>query len=603
MCGIAAFFSYSDSSRSVDTKELLLMREKMISRGPDGYGLWVSDDRRVGLVHRRLSIIDLSEAGSQPMLSYDKKTVIIFNGEIYNYKKIRQDLENKGYSFRSTSDTEVVLQLYNDKGADLVYDLRGMYAFAIWDEVNQGLFVARDPFGIKPLYIADNGKSIRLSSQVKPLLMSKDVNSSLEPAGHVGFFLWGHVPEPYTLYKGIRAFPPGTCLWISKHNEYKRKDFFSVNKELRFANKNDGSKENARDELKRNLLDTVSHHLIADVPIGVFLSAGIDSSTIAGIARDIGSTDLLTVTLGFKEYRGTKNDEVTIAEKISKYYGARHYTRYIRRNDFVFELDRILDKMDQLTIDGINTYFISKVAHEIGLKVAMSGLGGDELFAGYSSFADIPRMVKTMGPFSRIPFLGKGFRYITSRVLRRLDSLISPKYAGIIEYGKDFSDAYLLRRGLFMPWELIQVLDADIVREGWKKLCTKNMLKRTIDGIKDNRLKISSLETEWYMRNQLLRDTDWASMAHSLEVRVPLVDIELFRNITRLIHEGYSLNKSDMATCPSKQIPSQIIHRKKTGFSVPVQEWLLKSKNMGDINKEYKGLRGWAQWLWNNKCH
>src|SRR5579859_3297766 len=205
MCGIAGVFAYRDSAAPADPEELLRIRDRMYSRGPDGAGLWISEDRRVGLAHRRLAIIDLSEAGAQPMSTPDGKLHIVFNGEIYNYRNLRRELEAKGYRFQSKSDTEVLLHLYADRGPEMMHALRGMYAFGIWDAREQSLFLARDPFGIKPLYYADDGHTIRFASQVKPLLKSNAIDTAPEPAGSIGFLIWGAVPEPFTLYRGIRA--------------------------------------------------------------------------------------------------------------------------------------------------------------------------------------------------------------------------------------------------------------------------------------------------------------------------------------------------------------------------------------------------------------
>src|SRR5690349_15075989 len=198
MCGIAAIFAYSENGSRVDREELLRIREAMIKRGPDGAGLWISDDQRIGLAHRRLAIIDLSDTGAQPMATANGTIRIVFNGEIYNYRELRQRLEAKGYVFHSQSDTEVLLHLYEEYGRDMVEHLRGMYAFTIWDEHKRGLFLARDPYGIKPLYYADDGTTIRVASQVKALLKSTHIDTAPEPAGHVGFYIWGNVPEPYT---------------------------------------------------------------------------------------------------------------------------------------------------------------------------------------------------------------------------------------------------------------------------------------------------------------------------------------------------------------------------------------------------------------------
>jgi len=221
MCGIASIFVYDPAAPAVDEKELLKIRETMVKRGPDGAGIWISPDKRVGLAHRRLAIIDLSDFGAQPMADRTGQLHIVFNGEIYNFRALRSQLEKKGYQFRSNSDTEVLLYLYAEKGQEMVHDLRGMYTFALWDNGRKTLFLARDPFGIKPLYYSDDGRTIRIASQVKALLKAANVDTSAEPAGQVGFFLWGSVPEPYTLYRKIKALPAGSTLSIDSFGKKK----------------------------------------------------------------------------------------------------------------------------------------------------------------------------------------------------------------------------------------------------------------------------------------------------------------------------------------------------------------------------------------------
>ena len=286
MCGLAAIFRYRSDAAPVDRDELLRIRDAMLSRGPDGEGLWVSEDRRIGLAHRRLAIIDPSASGAQPMATADGGLRIVFNGEIYNYRELRQRLETRGYRFQSGSDTEVLLQLYQEYGHDMVRHLRGMYAFALWDGRQRGLFLARDPFGIKPLYIADNGNTVRVASQVKALLAGGAIDTTPEPAGHVGFYLWGHVPEPYALYKGMRALPAGTSLWIDAEGKKESRKFFNISEELARADATRLSitREEMQDRLRAALLDSVRHHMVADVPVGVFLSAGLDSTTLAALA-------------------------------------------------------------------------------------------------------------------------------------------------------------------------------------------------------------------------------------------------------------------------------------------------------------------------------
>lgn len=583
MCGIAAVFARGGS---VDPAELDRMRDQMAPRGPDGQGAWIAPDGRAGLAHRRLSIIDLSEAGAQPMTSADGRLTITFNGEIFNYEALRQGLERRGHAFRSHSDTEVLLALYAEKGEAMVEDLRGMYAFAIWDEARRGLFLARDPYGIKPLYVADDGATVRVASQVKALLAGGGIDTRPEPAGHVGFFLWGHVPEPYTFYRGIRALPAGTSLWVGPDGERRARTFASIPEALAAAEAVPAPAGDAVEHLREALLDTVRHHLVADVEVGVFLSSGLDSTTLAALTAEVGGR-LRTVTLGFAEYRDRADDEVPLAEAVAAQLGADHDTVWIERDDFRDAFEHLVGAMDQPTTDGVNSYFVSRAARQAGLKVALSGLGGDELFGGYPSFTEIPRLVALLGPIPAAAALGRGFRVVAAPVLRRFTS---PKYAGVLEYGTDYGGAYLLRRGFFMPWELPAVLDPDLVREGWAELQTRARLGATVEAIEAPRLKVTALESAWYMRNQLLRDTDWASMAHALEVRVPLVDWALLRRVAPLLAARPDLDKTAMARTPRQALPAAVLNRPKTGFTVPIRDWLLAGRATPE-----RGLRGWAR--------
>ncbi len=588
MCGVAGIYAYGADAPPVDEHALLAVRDSMVARGPDDAGLWVSGDRRVGLAHRRLSIIDLSPAGAQPMMYGLGELRISFNGEIYNYEALRAELVAQGRQFRSHSDTEVLLHLYDRDGPDMVHALRGMYAFAIWDEAKRGLFLARDPFGIKPLYYADDGATVRVASQVKALLAGGAVDRVEEPAGHIGFFLWGYVPEPYTLFRRVRALPAGSTLWIDRHGLREPVRFFSAAAELaRAAEESTNEPADAVvDRLREALADSVRHHLVADVPVGVFLSSGLDSSTILGLAAEQASEPLCTVTLAFDEYTGTAMDEAPLAEETARVYGARHQTRSVRKADFAAEHDALVAAMDQPSIDGVNTYFVSKVTAGTGLKVAMSGLGGDELFGGYPSFGQIPKLVKTLGPLRPLRELGRGFRIVAAPVVR---TFTSPKYASLFEYGTSYGDAYLLRRSLFMPWELPDVLDGEMVREGWGELDTLARVAGGPDRLGSERAKVSALEIDWYMRNQLLRDADWAGMAHSLEIRVPLIDIVLFRALAPMLCAVHPPAKRDMALTPRQPLPRAVLDRPKTGFVVPVREWL-----HGGGGGE-RGLRGWAK--------
>src|SRR5437867_2699288 len=586
MCGIAAIFSYRRGPL-VAEPELLAIRDRMASRGPDGAGIWISEDRFIGLAHRRLSIIDLSPGGAQPMFDDTGRFGITFNGEIYNYRELRAELVKKGFRFRSTSDTEVLLQLYADRGMAMLDSLRGMYAFAIWDGRKKGLFLARDPYGIKPLYYADDGKTFRVASQVKALVAGGNIDTTPNPAGHAGFFLWGHVPDPHTLYRGIRAVPAGTSVWIERGKSRREAGFCSVPgifAETAYTNGRGSRKDAIRDALH----DSIRRHLIADVPVGVFLSSGVDSTVVAALAAEEGGS-LQTVTLGFDEYKGTRDDEAPLAEEVARLYGSDHQTVRVTRRDFENRFDHLLWSMDQPTIDGVNSYWVSRAARQAGLKVALSGLGGDELFGGYPSFRQVPRLVKTLRPFRSLKPLGRAFRVVSAPLVKHWTS---PKVAGLFEYGGSYAGAYLLRRGLFMPWELPKLLDGDLAREGWKQLEGTLAIERDIARIQSSRSRLACLESCWYMRNQLLRDSDWAGMAHSLEIRLPLVDIELLRSVGKWLGNGRPPGKSAMLDAPLWPLPNAILSRPKTGFGIPVREWLLAQSANGNHNR---GLRGWAK--------
>ncbi len=588
MCGVGAVFHYGDAREGELRSWLGDVNQAQRCRGPDGEGLWISEHGRMGLGHRRLAIIDLSEQGAQPMATEDGMVRIAYNGEIYNFRALRRDLEGRGCRFRSESDTEVLLHLYREYGAEMCTRLRGMYAFALWDEARKGLLLARDPYGIKPLYYADDGRTLRVASQVKALLTAGAIDTSPEPAGHVGFFLWGCVPEPFTLYRGIRALAPGTTLWVQQGTTPRANVFCDIVREITQPEPAPVREPGEVAEiLRRALEESVRRHLVADVPVGLFLSAGLDSTSIARLAsRSI--AELRTVTLGFDEYRGTQADETPLAEMVAGLLGSDHTTRWVRRSDFDQNLDAVLSAMDQPSIDGVNTYFVSKSAARAGLKVALSGLGGDELLGGYPSFRHIPAMMQISAPFS---WIGKAFRIVTLPLLRRFTS---PKHAGLFEFGHSPGGAYFLRRGLYMPWELPSFLDPDLVREGWRQLDLIARINRTLPEHSPLSPVVAAMESTLYMRNMLLRDTDWASMAHSLEVRVPLADLDLLRAIAPLMTTPTPPNKTMMANCAWREgTPQALLHKPKTGFSIPVHEWLRPEASSGE-----RGLRSWARFVY-----
>src|SRR5262249_11433671 len=350
------------------------------------------------------------------------------------------------------------------------------------------------------------------------------------------------------------------------------------------------------------LLDSVRYHLVADVPVGAFLSSGIDSGALVGLMRDAGQQDLQTVTLAFEEFRGQREDEAPIAEAISAQYGTRHVTRFVTEQEFRDDLPKILEAMDQPTIDGLNTWFVSKAARELGLKVAISGLGGDELFGGYFSFRDVPQWVALLAVPGRIPGVGDVARWLLMTGLGRVSQRINPKAAGLLKYGGTYTAATLLHPRLVLPWELENIAGPDTARLGLRRLSPLRHIEAQMKPQPITRFgKIAVLESSLYMRNQLLRDTDWASMAHSLEVRVPLVDVKLLSHLASFTTKHKTVLKRMLGTSPRLPLPAKVIDRPKTGFATPIQAWLQRDARIQHWRRvpefavdKYPWARRWA---------
>jgi asparagine synthase (glutamine-hydrolysing) len=589
MCGINGIFAYAAGAPPVDREELLATRECMRARGPDAADAWFSADGRVGLGHRRLAIIDLSPGGAQPMRRGE--LALIFNGEIYNYRELRAALEARGRTFTSESDTEVLLALYEERQEAMLGELRGMFALALWDGARRRMLLARDPYGIKPLYLADDGATLRIASQVRALIAGGRVSKQFDPAGAAGFFLRGTVPEPFTMYRAIRLLPAGSYAYVDDRGVGEVKPFFSIAATLRDAVE---ARRSFRDDERQALvhdavLESVRYHLVADVPVGAFLSAGIDSTAVVALARESGASDLQTLTLRFAEYRGRDNDEAPLAELVAREYGVPHAIRELTLAEFKAELPRIFAAMDQPTVDGLNSYFISKAAHECGLKVAISGTGGDELFGGYTSFRDIPRWVPVTSLLSRLPGLGNAVVRLNAALAKR-SRHVSPKMGEIVRYGASYAGAYLVKRGRFLAAELPAILGVDIADEGLRRLELLPLIERAVTPDPGNAYgRVAALESSLYLRNQLLRDMDWASMAHSLEVRVPLVDAHLLKRLAPLLVSRRERGKQLLANAPRPALPAAVRQRRKTGFTLPIGEWLK------DEGRAEHGKRSWAR--------
>ena len=582
MCGISGIFSYLAATQ-VDMNALLRMREHMHVRGPDGAGLWTDPRGGLGLAHRRLAILDLSERGAQPMASADGRYQFVFNGEIYNHPELRTWCEARGARYLSGSDTETLLHLYALQGEAMLPRLRGMFAFALWDAQERTLLLARDPLGIKPLYYCDDGKQLAFASQVKAL-QAGGFGAGVDAAGLVSFLLFGYVLEPHTIAAGIRALPAGHAMRIEAGKTPRIWQYRDALAPLR-----EPAAQPQAPDLLAALRDSVQHHLLSDVPVGLFLSAGMDSTAICALASAATPRpELRAVTLGFDEYAGLHDDEAPGASAVAQRCGVSHRVVRVRRDDFAGELQRILHAMDQPSMDGVNTYMVSKAAAGLGLKVALSGVGGDELFGSYPSYRQVPRMAAALHWLPGM--LGVPARELLRRALPKR---VSPKHAGLLEWGRSVPEAYFLRRALFMPWELPGLIGADLAREGLRTLALRDTLRGIVRGMHTPFDQVMALETSIYMRNCLLRDADWAGMAHSLEIRTPLADADLYANVIALRRVAHQpLTKADMKAALSSLacIDPHLLARRKTGFNVPVREWLLER---GTDNGAH-GLRAWS---------
>lgn len=570
MCGIVVSLTNKPGADLPQRDAIAAACECMARRGPDAQGIW--QGQGVTLGHRRLAILDLDVRSNQPMVSADGRYAIVFNGEIYNFRELRRQCEEAGKTFLTSSDTEVLLVLFASEGAAMLSRLRGMFAFAIWDTQSCELFVARDPYGIKPLYYARTRDGIIFASQVKALLASGLISIEREAAGLVGFYLWGSVPEPWTMYRGVFAVPAGH--WIRIHNGFV--DPPVCWHDIRDHWQKQGaplSTEELQDLVSQSMTATMRAHLVADVPLSVFLSGGIDSSVLAGLASSLGA-QVEGITIGFKEFSHSPNDEVPVAAAIAAHLGIPHFIRWVSRTEFEQDIPRIFDAMDQPSIDGVNTWFASKAAAERGYKVVLSGVGGDELFCGYSSFKYIPRLAALGRLMDTIP----GARSLIRQPSNWLAELSSrPKLSGIPAILATLEGAYFLSRCLFLPEELAALMGPDMARHGLARLGGEppGMLRADMT---DDIAAVSLLESVHYLRNQLLRDSDWASMGHSLELRTPLIDAELLGTLGPYLSKfDNGAGKMMLARSLGNALPNLALNRAKTGFSVPMQQWLRQS--------------------------
>ncbi|MBY0399654.1 asparagine synthase (glutamine-hydrolyzing) [Myxococcota bacterium] len=569
MCGIAGIIARRASYR-VDLRDLEALRDSQRHRGPDDAGVWLSADHRVGLGHRRLSIIDLSPRGRQPMSTPDGSLTITFNGEIYNHHELRRQLVGEGVQFRSESDTEVILLGYRQWGSTVVDRLRGMFAFAIWDDSRRELFLARDPLGIKPLYFAEDDGRFVFASEVRALRSVMDLGE-LDARALTDFLHWGSISSPITLYSRAHSLEPGH--WLRLPETGDREDVAYSRLEEAFGEKVEVGAEAGFELIAEALRDSVRHHLIADVPVGAFLSGGVDSVSLVALLSEIHGGPIDTVTIASDD---PDLDESRLAAFAARFYGTRHHEIHLNIEDIRGRMPQAISSMDQPTIDGINTYLVSEAARQVGLKVAISGVGGDELFGGYPTFRQVPQILSINQMIRALP----GGRSAIKGAAKLLGSSRSPrpvaKLARALEHGATAEGAYYSCRGLFSPVEIRALLSPEFSREA-EDLDPSHRLATSIalEGVSAED-RVSALEIRQYLQSQLLRDTDAASMAHGLEVRTPLVDRTLLSAVARIPAEHRLARpaKRALREAPTRPVPPEIWNRKKQGFTIPFDRWI-----------------------------
>ena len=572
MCGICGILTRPRSRGGVPVSKSKLesLRDAQRHRGPDDAGTWIADDGSIGLGHRRLSIIDLTSAGHQPMATSDGELLVVFNGEIYNFKDLRAELEDAGHVFRTSSDTEVLLHGYRQWGLSLLERLGGMFAFALHDRRSKTTLLARDPLGIKPLYYAEIDDSLVFSSEIQALRRVID-DGGPDPEGIAAFLHWGSIAPPRTLYSRIRALPAGSWMRWDERGLQGPTTYWAIESEFGRDERMDALE--ASEHLQRALASTARRHTIADVSVGAFLSGGVDSVAILGLLSEVHPDPIQTITLSFDS---PSLDESSLAREAAALYGADHCEVPIRVDEIRDRIPDAIAALDQPTINGINTFFVSEAAARAGLKVAVSGVGGDELFGGYLTFERIPRILAIRRGLGRIPGLDRALRdseFLISHVRsgRRL-----PKLARALTYGTNEEGAYFAERGLFSPPEVRSLLSPEI--SDAIEACEPTSAIDSLLNLESlpPAERISALEMRLYLQNQLLRDTDATSMHHSLEVRTPLVDLELLRAATRVppLLRTAGPAKRMLREAPSLPVPEPIWNRKKQGFTLPFEQWL-----------------------------
>ena len=590
MCGFIAAVGAAGSA--LPERALKAGLSQMARRGPDAEGVWVDDG--VFLGHRRLAILDLDARSSQPFHSACGRYVVVFNGEIYNFTALKPALIARGVAFRTTSDTEVLVELFKAEGEAMLPKLHGMFAFVIWDRQTRRAFAARDPYGIKPLYLAAVAGGVLLASQVKALMATGMVSRSPDLKGQAGFWMLGSVPEPHTWYADVQAVPAGGCVWIADGNKTESRRWLSIGDAWQKASLD--RKPDVRDApamVRNALLDSARRHLVSDVPVSVFLSGGIDSSVIAALMAECGASHVQGVTLAYDEYAGRHEDEAPVAAQVAAHYGIKHHIRRITREEFLADTPRILQAMDQPSVDGVNAWYASKAVAELGVKVVMSGVGGDELFLGYETFKTLPRLQQRWSIAAGMPgalALGRALGVMQARRTG------NNRWRHAAQWARTMPGVWWLRRSIATAEELPHLMGSEQARQALAQFEAEAWVTDMTGQIAaEPTMALAQIESMCYLRNQLLRDSDWASMDHSVELRTPLVDAHLLDQLTPYLSAfGQFPGKALLSQAPKRPLPAGVTQRKKSGFGIPVQQWL---RGQGTKPAQGPTLSGWAGWM------
>ena len=571
MCGIFGIVAHK---ARVPADVLERATQSLAHRGPDDSGTIVLHDSvpepvEVGLGNRRLAILDLSPLGHQPMHDSETRNWVVYNGEIYNFRDVRTELEQAGTRFVSNSDTEVLLKAYARWGEQCLLKFRGMFAFALWDARQHRLFIARDPMGIKPLYYAQSGPYFLFASEVRTLIGTGLVPCRLDRAGLLNYLTFGSAYDPLTLVEGIHSLPPGHSLtWEGGlFHESRYWDLVDDARSTAFAKDEKG----AAASMQCILEEAVRLQLVSDVPVGLFLSGGIDSSALVSILSR-GGVKPSTFSIVFRE---ADFSEAEHSRTIAREFRTDHREISVSQQDVLEAIPDALQAMDLPTIDAVNTYFVSREARAAGVKVALSGLGGDEVFAGYSNFRSVPRMERFVHFWKHVPRAARTpFASAFAALSPATDQ--NRKLASLVRDNGRVLHPYFITRMLFTPGQrdrLCASVDASCVERAVASQHATLNRALCLDPIN----RVSYLEARCYMLNTLLRDADFMSMSQGLEVRVPLIDHQLAKTVLAL-PGAWKLNggtpKKLLVDALQGTLPREIVHRPKRGFTLPFEHWL-----------------------------